>query len=301
MKQGSVKNFRDNELQKVNGCSRYQTEKCTNQTILETKRYTIPSRNYPKTSLWFYLFFARETVNFLITDYSSIAADIFNFYNTTDYSQPKLSCMKQTFSSVFGSTTKKSTINACLLTARVKRGDEPESTLIERWEYDEGKQIFWRGFPGPVFNRVLNVSEGFKAIILRELRGFNSWESFSSLLISRAVIYRKDFENQIMTDSNTITVIPTYTLVIVIVFILATIVTSVIVHLTIAKDDRPKLNTIDGISSVTREEMEPTGRSMNEGSPVSIGLSKRNADEARFGTLRSEDVSTSYKDSKFIV
>lgn len=67
------------------------------------------------------------------------------------------------------------------------------------------------------------------------------------------------------------------------------IVARVVAAFTVDGDNRPQLNAIDGLSSIAREELQPSGRSYVSGENVSLGWVYSGPQRIRFGPVRSAD------------
>lgn len=299
-KNGSVPYKEENVLEIVNGCSDLGTTRCSNESIFERSFDVRERRPYPDP-VPFELFLEwskGETISYLVQNYTKAAPEIWPEYTRGKYSKPTLACTSSTFKiEVSDNNYETRSLESCIVTAEVGNG-----TLVELWQHDGNKSTFTRLFPGPIFARRLDVGQTFKGIILRELRDqFYSWESFSARLIARGVVYEKSIVPVTeVLGTKTVVVIPLYNLIIVGVLLLITAIVSVIVIRTVANDTKPRINTINGLSSIAREETDPTGRSLDAGNPMKIGLTKRDED-AHFGPLRSYDVNIALRDVKYVV
>lgn len=302
---GSVPYSEDNVLERVEGCSDLETSICSNESILERNFNLLDLRPFPSPlPVYHHLdWYKRETAKFSVENYTKAAPEIWPEYNTGKYRNPTLACTTSTFLiEVRDNEPEKRSRESCIVTAEVGN-----STLVELWQHhpnqeDPLKSKFTRLFPGPIIARRLDIGQAFKGVVLRELRDqFYSWESFSARLIAKGVIYERSIVPVTeVLGTKTVSIIPLYNLIIVGVLLLITAIVSLIVISTVAKDTKPRINTINGLSSIAREETEPTGRSLDAGKPMAIGLTKR-ADDAHFGPLRSNDVNIALRDVNYVV
>lgn len=304
MKNGSATFEKESELEKIVSCSSLGTSKCRNETML-VRKYNIPSRsNFNLETIQYYVDEASKMLFYQITDFTPIADDIWPEYTTGNYSNPSLHCLKSLFSiRNVNEDRETSSLDTCLVIADVSYVDF-HGTLVEVWDHSVPDGTFSRRFPGPIVARKLEVAVSYMVVVLRELPNqfqTDSWESFSARFISRGVVYEKSLRNVTpVTGLKTMTIIPVQNLVAVGVVLAITAIISLVVIRTVANDTKPRINTINGLSSIAREETEPVGRSLNVGAPMVIGLSERNKGEAHFGPLRSNDVRVSHRDVKHI-
>lgn len=195
--------------------------------------------------------------------------------------------------------------NACLLVAHVKgplavNGYAVSShslsyTVIERWEYDDISQSLIREFPGPVFEGYLDIGLVQCTKWLSRVGGVGNWINFASSIVADAMVYKSDdltFTRR--TKRGIVTVIPTIS----IMFILASFTLAIfgytVVMYSSFHDRRPQLNTIDGLSSIAREEHFGSGRSHEQGDGVTLALTLRsnvdgNKETVHFGPVRPAD------------
>lgn len=162
-------------------------------------------------------------------------------------------------------------------------------TLVDKWRYDDSRKLMWRDYPGPLFEG--NIKFGLHAA-LEVLRGFyrvENWETISGIIVADSSFYQQNsttftqFEN-----SYIVTKVSPYAIALVVFLVLLAIVSRIVVAFTIGKDSRPQINSIDGLSSVAREESEPTGHSYVAGRNADIGLCHRGG-RGHFGPLKSRD------------
>lgn len=235
-------------------------------------------------------------IGFLIQDYpAEEVASIF-----PEYHSPTLTCTRTRFGP-YGENGR--ILEACLLVSSTSENND-SNTLIERWEIDRRNNQLVRRFPGPIFKGRVDIGSNVKSANLQNIRISANWVSFSGAIVADGCVYAK----RIVTDgtierigtSVAKTTVPVYTVVLTAFLILAAIVARVVVAMTISHDDRPQLNTVNGLSSVAREENEPTGRSMTVGRGMVIGLTKRDGRSVHFGPMNSRDVGVARERGAFI-
>lgn len=147
------------------------------------------------------------------------------------------------------------------------------TTLVERWTHDIPTDTLVRYFPGPIFKSNISFAERQRAHHLTNLVFAFNWEPFAGSLVADGVVYRKvdwtfqTFENRLVTA------VPVYAVTLGIALLFVAVFVKILIILTIGRDLRPPLNQIDGISSVAREELAPSGRSMVTGRGVLLELS----------------------------
>lgn len=133
---------------------------------------------------------------------------------------------------------------------------------------------------------------------------YRTWASFSTQVVTEGAIYRplpNSTEVTIVGAPETRTAIPIYVIVIISVLLLITIVARIATNLTIEKDERPRLNTINGLSSIAREESELIGASLVQGRTMSVGIMKLEGSEGHFGPVQANSLVVSREEVKHIV
>lgn len=195
--------------------------------------------------------------------------------------------------------------NACLLMAHLKgpvamsnydaSSHSQSHTIIERWEYDDISETLIREFPGPVFEGHLDVGLVQYTKWLSRVGGVGNWINFASSIVADAMVY-KSYNSTFTrrTKHGIVTVIPTISLIFILAsFILVTFAYIVVMYSS-RHDRRPQLNTIDGLSSIAREEHFGLGRSHEQGDGVIFALTLRsnvdgNKETVHFGPVRPAD------------
>lgn len=195
--------------------------------------------------------------------------------------------------------------NACLLVAHLKgpltmnnHGVSFHSqsyTIIERWEFDDISETLIREFPGPVFEGYLDVGLVQCTKWLSRVGGVGNWINFASSIVADAMVYQSynsTFTRR--TKRGIVTVIPTTSLMFIIASFTLVTLAYIVVMYKCRHDRRPQLNTIDGLSSIAREENFGSGRSHEQGDGVILALTLRsnvggNKETVHFGPVRPAD------------
>lgn len=165
-------------------------------------------------------------------------------------------------------------------------------TLLERWTHDEETNTFIREFPGPLFKGQLQLA-GEQAVYLLAYYGSWNWLSFSTFFVAQATSYIGAQSNveKIIGQDRYVSV-TTDSLILLLAFCVVGVVTSFVVGRSVRQSTFPQINSLDGLSSVMREESEPTGRSLEKGKPVVLGLTQRDR-TVHFGPIRTMERSVS--------
>lgn len=166
------------------------------------------------------------------------------------------------------------------------------STLIEAWRYDQKRQLLSRTFAGPVFDGIIEIGVFPRLHILFFSLQEQNWVTFSSLVVSAGMVYRYRPDTLLLREStHIVTTIPLAVVIVAVSMTVAIITASVIVTLTVGRDTRPQFNTIDGLSSILREEKLITGCSTIHGDPAYVGFCFRKNGELQFGPLKTPEQS----------
>lgn len=276
----------------VVGCSTLDSNtRCSNETTIK--------RDFTDEQLQWNMFEQRELridegsnpIFFLMQDYH--LEDVQSIF--PEYDSPELTCTRTRFGPPGPDGQ---ILESCLLISVTS----DNNTLIERWEIDRPGLKLVRRFPGPIFKGILQIGANQRAVTLQNVLLYTNWVSFSGQVIADGCVYSRASFNQIERIGRSVakTTVPVYTVVLTAFLIFAACVARVTVAFTISKDDRPQLNTVNGLSSVAREENEPTGRSMTVGREMVIGLTKRDGRSIHFGPMTSRDVGVSRERGAFI-
>lgn len=259
----------------VIGCSQLEPTDCFNETIISRPADRITA-GYAANQVEIQE--GTSIISYTAYNYSDIAPEIWK-----EYDSPSLICLQTMFSTSVTSRL----FEACIVTSHLGG----ENTLIERWELNRSAKKLTRSFPGPIFKGVYNLSLFQQTVLLQNLLSELNWETFSGQIIADGSIYQRETANVVrISESSLVTTVPLYTIILTAVLLVITTIAGIIASCTIGKDERPHLNTTNGLSSVAREENEPSGRSLVNGRGMVIGLTMRDGRSIHFGPLRDRDV-----------
>lgn len=296
MSEKNSKNSSDFIIAWVKNCSQLIPTSCSRNTV-----YTLANINFQTEKSELVEVFESETKKYLFYKLRIInKTDVKLTF--PDYENPKLSCLINSYQlkrEGIGNIHLKE-IETCLVVADYNGGKDK---LIEKWYYNKSSLTLSRRFPGPVFNGTVDIGIAQTVVLLKDTTDqYSSWESFATHLVSQSCIYRQlPFVKVIILGlPKKVTAIPKYIIGIIVAVLVIAVSTLVVVNNTLGKDERPKVNTVNGLSSIAREENEPSGRSLVGGRWMIIGLSKRDETDGRFGPLRSTDVHIAKRDVKTI-
>lgn len=260
-------------LARIVGCSQLEDTICFNETAIsravELERSLTEAETVEIDE-------GTTRVSFSTQNYDELVSTIWPEYE----GDSTLTCLR----TYFGIGPDRIIFTACLLIVHL----EGDRTLFERWEYNDSEKILTRRFPGPIMNGSIEMGVYQRTLVLHNVLVDLNWQSFSGQLIADGVVYKPATTSFVkLGESKLVTTIPVFSVVLTVVLIIAAAASRIIVTCTIGRDEKPHLNTIDGLSSVAREEHEPTGRSRIAGRHMLIGLSKRDGRSVHFGPLRS--------------
>lgn len=180
---------------------------------------------------------------------------------------------------------------ACLL--HVPRFAGYNRTLLELWVYNLNTLTLSRQFSGPVFERVIPYSKMLSLQLLFSRFSDTDFASFSAYIIGQGLVHHR-FENtrrfNTIRSSNVYTVIGTTALIVTAVLVVTTLLLEFSVSWKLRLDERPVLNSIDGLSSIMKEEFTELNESNSlvTGNPVKLGMTRRNG-QLKFGPVSVED------------
>lgn len=195
---------------------------------------------------------------------------------------PTLVCLKKTLPGKAGSKHPYGeTQTDCLLSGKVSRTE----TLLEHWRYDSNDSKLHRYYAGVILEGDVDIGRSVRISILWYLSRAVDWAVLSSLLLSYSVVYepiQRRF-TRIGEIEYKVTVIPDFAIPLAVSVVALAVIIQLVTCCTIGKDTRPRLNTINGISSVLREEKQPTGRSLRHGRPATLAWYFNPGRGPRFG------------------
>lgn len=287
---GSVKN--PQPLVNVLGCSPFLTDRCRNGTIIELQADTTT------TDLEFIVRFPDFPIPGTTMDYKILSFQDSGLKEAFPvYTDPKLYCTDICNGVEERQCCAPRTIGPCNPPKRpcVLRASINGNTLVERWNMIEQKgaiRTLQREFPGPVFEGNVDFGIAQLAHTLFDFSKSMDWRLFSGTLIANALIYRADLLQFERLETRVVTTMPIYAIALGASALAIAVIAQIIVHFTIGKDDRPRFNSIDGLSSIVREENSPSGSSYKTGATAVVGLSTRGISDVHFGPLqhRTESV-----------
>lgn len=206
--------------------------------------------------------------------------------------QTRFLCMKQQYvvqrATIRGpSRLRVQTRTSCVLIMR-----HNGTTLFERWAYHRGTNTVNRTFAGPIFDRDLDVG----LLPLVDLLAWNSpvdinWREFSQSIVTDALVYVFEPMNVgVIGQGGQVTKIPTGAVVVFVFMTVVIVVIRVVVSIWVERGNmRPQLNLVDGVSSIGREELHPTGSSVMQGQPMVLGFRQKTDAMLHFGSLANTD------------
>lgn len=198
-----------------------------------------------------------------ISNYSYTALDDYIVRNLwPEYPEANVSCV-----SIMASDK---VFESCLLIAPMDN-----NTLVENWTYDAERALYRRTYAGPLFKGRFHFSVYSLTFILDrpwEIRKLN-WIHLSAAVLAETMVYEPRNFTFVRNDSRTVTTIETRGLVAASVALFLVVVIFIGVVWCTRHDLRPRFNTIDGLSSILREEYRRTGHSMGMGHTAVLGYS----------------------------
>lgn len=277
----------------VEGCSSFEAASCTEEkTVAVSSRLIDELRSFDPLTIT--IEEGIGSLKFKLVVYPEEAVQ----KTWPEYANPRLRCLHTNY----GVQGDLSTRRSCILTSR-----NDSRTLVEQWTHnrnpDSSNGTFTRRFAGPVFAGPYDIADKMVASILRNL-DLGNWLSLSSVLVSDAAIFEgrdglHSFER--LDGRRVVSVVQTEAVVLAAIALVAVLVGHLVVKQTIARDDRPRFNTINGMSSIVREESMPTGGSYVQGRGTVVGWTSRGANVVHFGPLRSVSESVAREKNNVII
>lgn len=211
-----------------------------------------------------------NSVNFDNARYEGVGLDLYgNFWwdsnpslegDWSRYKRPELFCIK--FQVGLSGQTKD--YSPCLL---ISIDEDNNNTLVEHWVYNSSINGFRRTYSGPIFNGVLKIGNVKRIDVLVDILPFLKsgvrWDTLSSILVADSMIYKRDEKSIVAFGKERIvTVLPGYTLVLLIILVFITVLSRIIICCVVGNHFGSKQNPIAGSPSTAREESRPTERSL---------------------------------------
>lgn len=152
-------------------------------------------------------------------------------------------------------------------------------TLLELWEstkiVDDVGFNMTQKMPGPLLKGQYDIGRSLCLILLKQAYSIKDydWRSVAALLLVEGLLYsRYNLITVKSVSSRIVTEVPLISLGIAFGVFGLVVIFLIAVFLMTGHDKRPKINTIDGLSSILREEFNPTGSSYTTGRTSVIGL-----------------------------
>lgn len=273
----------------VKGCSSLGTTTCANST--EYRRTVTSVRPI-------------KSLQFPISAGTGVMGYGAEWYNNTDiarvfpeYVNPSLFCLQQCFGiqnrccRTREDTNCRKIITPCLIVAEDREKNE---TLFERWllENEMGSSlVLVRTHPGPIIAGVYNFGVNRKSVALLDVQTSVNWWEYAGVLLTDSFVYRYAPRVYERKEPTRPTFIPLESIVLGALMLCILIFGAVGIGMTIGTDERPRFNTVNGLSSILREEHSSTGNSYREGASVLLGFSHRASGKLHLGPVNSADVS----------
>lgn len=275
-------------IAKVIGC--YQKAKDQSCFSAQSSYIPIPKADIPRFKLARYLDFA-SGIGYNYIDYEKDVIRTLwpHFMNAT------LTCL-MTEIGMIAEHSSSSEITICLLMAQ-----EANTTIVEYYRlFSKGQTpgvfqtTFILHYPGVIFEGTLRFGRLAAAQYISgtPLFEYPTYVAMSGDLISQASRYRYEREKLGIIEpisGETVTVVSRSVVCLITVALLVIAVSLLVLVVMFRKDNRPQFNTINGISSILREENEITGNSFLVGPTAVVGLHVSREDTAKFGPLRKAD------------
>lgn len=234
-----------------------------------------------------------------------------------EYKDPLLTCLSTEIG--IDSTSAPSRYTHCLLVA-FRRGPSPSNsskleineTIVERWILGPDKngtaeRAFIMEYPGIRFEGHFDIGRLASARYLQLPFPFTDYRTLSGELVAQASHYlylggsaamrsRGRVGRKVYRDHAVVTTVYKFAVAMVAVSVILVLVAFVVTQLYLYKDRRPRFNTINGLSSIVREEHTPSGRSYDEGESAILGLRFTQDDRMHFGPLSNYEEGRPFQD-----
>lgn len=282
----------------VNGCTRINDSdtspnSCLN--VIQVKK-NAPSDRFVENEEY------DGDIKNMYRDYDQDVVDA--LFEEDGYEKPLFTCLSTKIGIAASGNAIDSDFTHCLLVSYLPRADE---TIVERWlltRTDEDNVFeFTLEYPGIRFDGNYSIGRLASARYLQLPFPFTDYRTLSGELISQAADYRylSSGDNNVgkldaLKVGETITIIPKYAIALVFGAVAAVIVALLVTVFLLWRDKRPRFNTINGLSSIVREEHSPSGQSYVAGESALLGLKFTRDDRLRFGPLQNEDEATKFVD-----
>lgn len=212
------------------------------------------------------------------------------------YLNPKLTCLTTQIG--INTNQEPSKYSHCLMVS-----SEANQTIVERWilgpKEDEPEGLFIMEYPGIIFDGNHDFGRLASARYLELPFPFTDYRTLSGDLIAQASQYKSErikIGVSVKTEEDTVTTVGYYAVGLVVASVVVVIIGFFVTLVLLRGDKRPRFNTINGLSSIVREEHDPSGRSYDVGESAVLGLRFTNADSLHFGPLSNMDEGTAFRE-----
>lgn len=223
-----------------------------------------------------------------------------------EHKDPVFTCLS---TKIGVSNTQDSTYAHCLLVAFQYDTDGVVNvTVVERWAVvktdTEGQEDFMLEYPGIIFKDEFKLGRLGSARYLERPFSFSDYRTMSAELIAQAADYEylggtvEGSVGKLKTlegSNKPLTIIPKYAIGLVVAAVAAVVFALLVTVIMLRSDKRPRFNTINGLSSIVREENTPSGSSYQAGESALLGLKFTRDDRLRFGPLEAENEATPFQ------
>lgn len=276
----------------VVGCSSYMSTDCQGRSVVRVDNGFLPPLN-SSGGLKVFLGITDPTVLYSVEtyDWSEVESTFPDYTNCSVY------CVRTEAGPV--GTDERREFSNCLL--YLPKADN-STTLIELWTLSSNGTYLERKYPGPLFEGYIEIGNGDALKLLSSPVLEPDWKDLSGAFVADAVEYSSKAQQfSTVQDTGTVTVISTIGWILAPIPLVVGIFLRIVVFKRLKSDIRPQINSVDGLSSIVREEQEPTGRSIDQGRTAIVGLYMRGNSAIRFGPVRDIfETTRAPKGAKFI-
>lgn len=200
----------------------------------------------------------------------------------SEYINPLLTCLSIPIA--VRNENERDFFNHCLL---IEYNGVQNTTTVEQWTFRGGQFIMM--YPGIIFESIVPFGKEASIRYLQQPFPFTDYKTMSGQLVSQASEYtcfdRENDQEVRIINPDTVATIPLYTVVVVIACGAFIVVCFIVTCVIVSVDNRPRFNTVNGMSSIIREEYMPSGRSYMAGEKVLLAMNHISDDEIRFGPI----------------
>lgn len=265
---------------RVIGCSSFLASNCEDEALITLKNTFVP----PLGDSW-----GRVVLADLMYPPVSYIMEIFDWEQTNstfpDYVNSTVFCVR---TRIGLEDQPRPDYTSCLV-----HMIDSSVTLVELWTLSSDGLYLERKYPGPLFEGQILIGDGDALKLLSKPLFEANWKHLSGALVADTVEEAQMVQQFSTTeDTGIVTVLSPLGWALAPVPLLVGILLRIVVFVYFKKDFRPQINSIDGLSSIVREEQEPTGRSIDQGRTAVVGLYMRGNSAIRFGPVRDKTEAT---------